>query len=935
MGRRRFAVLSALLLPLAVIAGLLVGVAPAAQAVQTFQDRLVSDDPVNYTPHVLDGDVLAIAVVGNTVVLGGEFTRAQNAGSGGTIYNRVNIVAYNRTTGAISTTFVPNLDGKVRTLAPGPDGSSVYVGGQFNNVDGQIASKITLLDINTGAKRSTFKPGLVNALVYDVKLVGDRLFIGGQFTKVNGQDRSMLAELDPVTGALRPGAVTFAGTFGGGTTFVYKFDTNPAGTQLTAIGNFRTVNGLTRVQIATFNITGPLSLMTDWRTTGYEPQCAAGFQYYIRDIDYSPDGTFFVTSSTGAYAGGPPKLCDTIVRWNAADRGQSVTPAWIDYSGGDSTYAVAVTGSVVYGGGHTRWFNNPFRGDREGPGAVPREGIEALDPVNGLPLSWDPGRTRGRGVFDMVATSDGLYVATDTDRIGHFEYHGRNAFFPLAAGKVVPQPTAPTLPADVFLGNQAADLPLARRTFDGSHSSSTTSAPTGGIQWANVRGAFVANGTLYRANLDRTFTGQSFNGTSYGSASVLELYGLTDFQNELNRMTGLFYSKGSIYFTLSGDNNLYRRYFTVESNVVGAQRFTMPNGGVGWSAARSMFLANNGLYWTNSTGDLHRVTWTDNGPVSGSDTIISGPGRDGVNWRSTSMFAIPGEAPNQPPTAKISYGCSGLTCGFDGTGSSDPDGTIASYAWDFGDGTQSTQATPTHPYGSAGTYHVTLVVTDDDGATGSTAADVVVTDGASQVTYVGSARHQVDSSTMNQRVAVPPGVAAGDVMVMAMSFNSVTNTVTDPTGWTRTGTTLTSGMTTVLWTRTAVAGDAGATVVVTSTAPVKSSLLLSAYRGAVVSSSAIAAETVSRTTHTTPTLTAPVGSWLVSVWNDKTAATTAWTGPNSQRLLQTGAGSDAGHISWLMTDSNGPVSGTVGGVTATANSATNNATMMSVVLAPA
>jgi hypothetical protein len=103
----------------------------------------------------------------------------------------------------------------------------------------------------------------------------------------------------------------------------------------------------------------------------------------------------------------------------------------------------------------------------------------------------------------------------------------------------------------------------------------------------------------------------------------------------------------------------------------------------------------------------------------------------------------------------------------------------------------------------------------------------------------------------------------------------------------------------------------------------------------VVSSSAIAAETVSRTTHTTPTLTAPVGSWLVSVWNDKTAATTAWTGPNSQRLLQTGAGSDAGHISWLMTDSNGPVSGTVGGVTATANSATNNATMMSVVLAPA
>jgi PKD repeat protein len=440
---------------------------------------------------------------------------------------------------------------------------------------------------------------------------------------------------------------------------------------------------------------------------------------------------------------------------------------------------------------------------------------------------------------------------------------------------------------------------------------------------------------VFRANSDRTFTAQSFDGTNYGTATTLELYGLTDFQNELNRMTGLFYSNGSIYFTLSGDNNLYRRYFTVESNVVGAQRFTMPSGGVGWSAARGMFMASGGLYWANSAGDLHRVTWTDKGPVSGSDTVVSGPGLDGVSWRAGAMFAMPGQAPNQPPVADISYGCSGLTCGFGGTDSSDPDGTIASYAWTFGDGGQSTLAAPSHQFPGAGTYHVTLVVTDDDGATGSTAADVVVTDGAAQITYVGSARHVSDNSVIVQRVVVPPDVAAGDVMVMAMSFNSVTNTVTDPAGWTRTGFTQSASMTTVLWTRTAIAGDAGSTVSVTATAPVKSTLLLSAYRGAVVANSAIAVESFSRTTHTTPTLSAAAGSWLVSVWNDKTATTSSWTAPNDQRVLQTGAGSDAGHVSWLMTDSNGPVSGTVGGLTATANSATANATMMSVVLAPA
>ncbi len=96
-------------------------------------------------------------------------------------------------------------------------------------------------------------------------------------------------------------------------------------------------------------------------------------------------------------------------------------PTWVDYSVGDSTYAIAITGAAIYGGGHTRWFNNPFAADNDGPGAVSREGVEALDPVNGLPLSWDPGRERGRGIFDMVATSDGLWIGSDTDRIGRLK----------------------------------------------------------------------------------------------------------------------------------------------------------------------------------------------------------------------------------------------------------------------------------------------------------------------------------------------------------------------------------------------------------------------------------------------------------------------------------------------------------------------------------
>ncbi|MFQ5960521.1 MAG: PKD domain-containing protein [Candidatus Methylomirabilales bacterium] len=80
---------------------------------------------------------------------------------------------------------------------------------------------------------------------------------------------------------------------------------------------------------------------------------------------------------------------------------------------------------------------------------------------------------------------------------------------------------------------------------------------------------------------------------------------------------------------------------------------------------------------------------------------------------------------NSPPRASFSYDCADLVCSFTDT-STDTDGTLVAWHWSFGEGSSATGQSISHTYAEAGTYAVTLTVTDENGATDSSAQSLAI-----------------------------------------------------------------------------------------------------------------------------------------------------------------------------------------------------------------
>lgn len=125
-------------------------------------------------------------------------------------------------------------------------------------------------------------------------------------------------------------------------------------------------------------------------------------------------------------------------------------------------------------------------------------------------------------------------------------------------------------------------------------------------------------------------------------------------------------------------------------------------------------------------------TYTEAKSYTVSLTVTDASGE--TNTKTNTVVVSGGGPANQPPTASfdVPTDCTtGTPCGFHST-STDPDGTIASANWDFGDGQTGEGVDATHTFGNAGSFNVVLSVTDDKGATNSVTQAVTVAPATSQ-----------------------------------------------------------------------------------------------------------------------------------------------------------------------------------------------------------
>ena len=698
------------------------GVAPAAAD----QDVVVGEKPLSDVPVVVgaeaqdgDGDnsaeepqstnqVLSVATHGDLVAVAGTFTGVRNPGSAAEIDQRW-LFVYDRTTGQVLDSFRPTFAGGdddtgdpddvvygtpgVEAVAFAPDGQSVYAAGWFTSVNGTTRQRVARIALD-GSVVASFAPS-VDFIVKDMALTDDRVVIGGRFHRVNGQPVSTLAALDPTTGATEtdfnlpasgsrdPDPVV--------SDYVQELEVSPDGRWLAVAGNFLQVGAVDREQLALIDLEptgGGDPEVATWSTDRYGLECYGDYQdSYIRGLSFDPESSYLVVTGTGGLSSDTEALCDVATRWELPPTasGDGLQPTWVSDTGGDTLWAAHVTSAAVYVGGHQRWMNNSepgpavwdasLNGDDAGPGSVRRWGIAALDPLTGVPLSWDPEREpRGRGAEAITSDGPYLYVGQDTRNfgpVGDDVQTGMLAVLSTAGGTANPQPEDVDLPVDLRVVTGSTTV---ERHFDGT----TLDAPvdaTGGVDWSGFRGGFVQRDELTWFGADDAYYRTPLTGSGYGSTTNLstsidyadeddeEAYPDTP-QTRYGQAYGIAetraaaYLDGYVYYVRDDDDRLLRRGYSLESGILASAE--EPAQGRDWSGATALTFVGDWLYAAWDDGALYRFYAPDGAVDYDSRTLVDAAG-GATDWAGVDgLYTVPStgsvDAPAAPDTT-----CSGTT----------------------------------------------------------------------------------------------------------------------------------------------------------------------------------------------------------------------------------------------------------------------------------
>jgi hypothetical protein len=423
-----------------------------------------------------NGVVYAVETVGNVVYAGGNFStvRPPGAAAGSQEVARKNIAAFNATTGALlpfSHTFKsPDLPipagGYDKTCSPGStagtytcdtvyeirvsrDGSKIYVGGDFTQVDGLARGNLAAFSTADNALlpwRVTGIAGRVRSLAVGT----DTVYFGGSFTQAGGQPRSRLAAADASTGALRAWAPTADKQ-------VITMALSTDDSRVILGGQFDTINGAPIHGIAAVGSTG-VGASTRWDSQPVPPTS------YITDLSVSGDTVFASANGEGGGVFDGRLAADT-------HTGQLV---WQDVCLG-ATWAIEVAGPLVYSGSHAHDCSRTSGGFPESwnvpPPATPRYYRLLAQTKDGSYAPhiqhWFPTTNGGivgkLGPRDLTWTGQQLWVAGEFTTVNGAPQQGLTRFGPSPTyPRIAPvRPDAPTAssarPGEVRLSIRATE----------------------------------------------------------------------------------------------------------------------------------------------------------------------------------------------------------------------------------------------------------------------------------------------------------------------------------------------------------------------------------------------------------------------------------------------------------------------------------------------